>query len=268
MIHLDHNSALRSPSAALPTEVTASSRRRLRQAIRLGALGLLLGSLPGCQSITGSPSVAQVRVIDASTNVSAIDVYQGTGILAYNLGLGTITSYVPTLPGTFSINADVAGTKQQLTSSYGTFLNGGQYTVIVGDVSASLQETILTDQTIPAPSGQVALRFVDQSNRGGTVDLYLVPSGSNITQVRAVLTGVALGTNTGYIDVPAGTYTLAAVPSGTVPTTATATSYYGASVNYPSGTARTIVLIDQQLITTPGIQIVVADDYDPVGAPN
>jgi hypothetical protein len=83
-----------------------------------------------------------------------------------------------------------------------------------------------------------------------------------------VLTGVAFGTNTGYIDVPAGTYTLAAVPSGTTPTTSTATSYSGASVYYPSGTARTIVLIDQQLITTPGIQVVVADDYDPVGAPN
>ena len=163
---------------------------------------------------------------------------------------------------------DVAGTKQQVASAYGTFQNGGQYTVIVGDESPTLQETILTDQTIPAPTGQVAFRFVDQSTRGGTLDLYLVPAGSNITQVRAVLTGVALGTVTAYMNVPAGTYTLAAVPSGTVPTTATATSYYGASINYPSGTARTIVILDQQLITTPGVQVVVADDYDPVGAPN
>jgi hypothetical protein len=266
MIDLDPIPALSHCPA--PGSAPAIPRPHLRRAARLGGLAILLGALPGCQSVTGTTSVAQVRVIDASTNVSALDVYQGSAVLAYNLGLGTITSYVPTTPGTFGINVDVAGTKTQVSSAYGTFQNGGQYTVIVGDASTSLQETILTDQTIPAPTGQVALRFVDSSSRGGAVDLYLIPSGSNITQVRAVLTGVAFGTNTGYIDVPAGTYTLAAVPSGTTPTTSTATSYSGASVYYPSGTARTIVLIDQQLITTPGIQVVVADDYDPVGAPN
>ena len=255
-------------AAPLDSAAFKRSKRLSRKALGLGSLTLLFSGLSGCSSVSGTPNLALVRIIDAAADTSGIDVYQGAGILAYDLGLGTITSYVPTSPGTYALNSDLAGTKQLLATAYGTFQLGGQYTVIVGDDSTALQETILKDQTIPAPAGEVSIRFVDQSTRTGAVDLYLIPMGSNITQVKPALTGVAFGTNTGYIDVPSGTYTLSAVPSGSVPTTATTTSFTSASTYYPSGSARTIVLIDQKLITTPGLQVVVADDYDYVGTPN
>jgi hypothetical protein len=266
MSHLDHIPVF-SKSTDSELKRPAARPRRMIQALSLCSVGLLLGA-SGCASVTGSPVVSQVRIIDASPDTPGIDVYQGTGVLAYNLGLGTITSYVPTTQGTFSINVDLAGTRQQLTSAYGTFLAGGQYTVVVGNFSTSLQETILKDQSIPAPAGQVDVRFIAQSTRSGPVDIYLIPSGSTITQVRPALAGVVFGTNSGYLNIPNGTYTISVLPAGTVPTAATTTYYTSAATNYPSGTARTIVLIDQQLITTPGVQAVIADDYDPVGAPN
>ena len=232
-----------------------------RAGLALG-LGALLLPLPGCQSITGVSPASQVRIIDAVPNGGGIDVYQGSGILAYNLGLGVITSYVPITPGNYAINVDAAGTKTLLVSATGTFANGQQYTVVVGNYFSQLQEIILKDQSQPAPTGQVAIRVVDQSTRGGTVDLYLVPTGSTIAQVRPFLTGIAFGSNTGYVDVPSGSYTLEAVPSGTVPTATTTTLYTGSSLNYSSGSAKTVVLIDQQLVTVPGIQAIVADDYE------
>ena len=237
-----------------------------RRGFTLGALALALAGLPGCQNISGTQTYSEVRIIDASSNAKAIDVYQGTGVLAYNLGLGTITSYVPTTPGTYGINVDIAGTQTQLVSARGTFGASQQYTVIVGDFLTGLAETILTDQTTPAPAGQVDVRIVDQASAAGAVDIYLIPSGSTITQVRPLLTDVVFDSNTGYLSIPAGTYTLSAVPTGTTPTATSTTSYTGAAVSYPAGTARTIVLINQQLITTPGLQVVVADDYDPVGS--
>lgn len=235
---------------------------RAKKVWTLGALALLLGTLPGCQSITGSSTVSQIRVVDASPDAGGLDVYQGSGVLAYNLGLGTITSYIPTAPGTYTINVDAAGTRTVLAQQAGTLAAGAQYTVLIGNYLAGIQETILRDQAQPAPSGQIALRVVDQSTRAGAVDLYLIPSGSMITQVRPALTNVVFGQNTGYFNVPTGTYTVAAVPTGTVPTASTTTSYTGSAVTYPAGSARTLILIDQQLITTPGLQVIVADDYD------
>jgi hypothetical protein len=222
--------------------------------------------LSGCQSITGNPRVAGVRIIDASPDAPGLDIYQGSSVLAYNLGLGTITSYVSLTPGTYGIVADVAGTRQQLISAQGSFGSDAQYTVIVGNYLNSLQEIILKDQSTPAPLGQINVRFIDQSTRAGALDLYLVPSGSTVVQVKPILTNIAFNVNTGYFNVPAGSYTLVALPAGTVPT-ATGTTYYtGASVAYSGGSARTFVLIDQQLITVPGVQVVVGDDYDSPGA--
>ena len=254
-------------------ELTLPKRRALpgagllaRRALCLTGAALALSVLPGCQNITGNPSLSQLRIIDASPDAPGIDIYENNAVLAYNLGLGTITSYVPIVPGVYNIAVDAAGTRTQLTTSRASLATNGQYTVLVGDNLASLGETVLQDQTTPAPSGQISLRVVDQSTRAGSVDLYLIPTGLTITNVRPILQSVSFGTNTGYFDVPAGTYTLAALPAGTVPTSTTTSSYTGASVSYSGGSARTFVLIDQQLITTPGLQVVVADDYDPATA--
>ena len=236
-----------------------------RSGVALGLAALLL-PLPGCQSVTGAAPVSQVRIIDTVPDGNGIDVYQGNQILAYNLGLGIITSYVPINPGNYAINVDQAGTHQTLASASGTFLNGAQYTVLIGSYFASLQEIILRDQVVAAPAGQISIRVLDASTRGGNIDLYLVPTGSTITAVKPFLTNINFNSNSGYINIPVGTYTLYALPAGTVPTAAGATLYTGSAVTYTTGSASTIVLIDQQLVTTPGIRVIVATDYDPAGA--
>ncbi len=234
-------------------------RKTLMQAAGLAAL---LGTLPGCQSITGNPTLSQVRIIDASPDAPGLDVYQGAGVLAYNLGLGTVTSYVPIAPGSYAVNVDTAGTKQQLVTASGTFLNNAQYTVLVGNYAASLQELILKDQSQPAPTGDISVRIIDQSVKTGGVDVYLVPSGSTLAGALPILTDVTFNTNTGYMNVPAATYTLAVVPTGTKVSASTATLYTGAAVAYPGSSARTLVLIDTVTTSVPGIQVVTANDFD------
>jgi len=234
----------------------------VRHAARLAAVTTLLGVLTGCQGIVDTTSSSQVRIIDASPDAPGLDIYQGTGPLAYNLGFGTITSYVPIVPGTYTISADSAGTKQVLSSSKGTFVNSAQYTVLIGNNAASLQQLILKDQSQSAPSGQIALRFIDQATRVSSVDVYLVPAGQKLTAVTPVATGLVFNVNTGYINIPTGTYTLVLVPTGTIPTSTTVATYTGAQTTYPGGSARTIILIDQQLVTTPGLQVITAADYD------
>ena len=244
-----------------------SNARSARSTLPLLLVGTLL-PLFGCQGISGPLPTSQVRIIHASPDAGSLDVSQDSGPLAYNLGLGTISSYVPVATGNYGITADIAGTHQHLVSASSTFLENAQYTVLISNTANALQEVILKDQTQPAPAGQVSLRFTDQSTRAGAVDLYLVPTGSTITQVRPILTNFAFTQNTGYINLAAGAYTLIAVPAGTTPTTASGTSYTGPAITYPAGAARTIVLIDQQTGSTPGLQAVIANDVDPTSVTN
>ncbi|WP_334239407.1 DUF4397 domain-containing protein [Terriglobus sp. ADX1] len=228
----------------------------------LGGSVCLLG-LSGC-GVNGSTSVnaAQLRVIDATPDAGGIDIYAGSNVLTYNLGYGTITSYIPMNPGTYTLAADATGTKTALSSVRASLLNGKQYTLLFSSVAASLQAQVLTDQSQPAPTGQIALRFLDEAIYPGALDVYLVPNGSTIDKVNPILTNLNFGNTPTYLNVPTGTYTLYIVSAGTVVATTTVPMYTGASTTYPSGSARTFVLLDQQILTTPSVQVVMANDYD------
>src|ERR1700733_1482748 len=145
---------------------------RAKSLARLAALVLLLAGLPGCQNIqTTATDTAQIRFIDASPDpiIPGLDIYQNTSAVAYNLGFGTITSYVPLTQGAYTFSAYTAGSRQTLIATKQTLVVGKQYTAIVGNNAANLQETILTDQSTPAPAGEVAVRFIDQATRAGAV---------------------------------------------------------------------------------------------------
>ena len=200
-------------------------------------------------------------MIDASPDAPGMDIYAGSNAIAYNLGFGTVTSYVSLGPGIYTFTADTAGSKQVLTSAKATLVTANEYTILLGNLSANLQGLVLTDQAQAAPSGQIALRFIDEATRVGAMDVYLVPAGVKLTAVSPVLTNISFPTNSGYLDVPSGTYTLVLVPTGTVPTSTTVATYTGAQVAYSGGSASTIILVDQQLVATPGLQVISVPDY-------
>jgi hypothetical protein len=256
-----------------PASLLAGRRRRL------AALAVLATALTGCGSITGSQPFTQVRVIDASPDAPNLDIYQNSSSQAaqaglYNIGFGTVSSYIPLAPGAYTHAAYTAGTQQQLAQVRGSFATATQYTVLTGNIAANLQMTVLRDQSTPAPAGQVALRFLGQATRVGAVDLYLVAPGASLAGVAPIATAINFGANTGYLNAPSGTYSIVALPSGS--RNLAAPAYTGSQVSYPGGAARTIVLIDNfgsplpqtqpPAAFTPSLQLITADDYDPAAS--
>jgi hypothetical protein len=242
-------------------------------AIRLAALAMVAAVLTGCQGMSRVQPVSQVRVIDASPDAPAIDIRQNSATNLYNVGFGTVSSYIPVAPGDYTHAAYTAGTSQQLAAVKASFLDGGQYTVLTGNTAAALQMSVLRDRSTPAPAGQVALRIVSQTTRPAAFDLYLLPAGSPMTALVPLASHATFGSNTGYINAPSGTYSLLAFPAGSSPLE-TRPIYNGAQASYPSGAVRTLVLIDQlrspryqptqgARTATPSLEIITANDFDP-----
>jgi hypothetical protein len=235
-------------------------------AARLAAVLLAAAGLSGCQSI--DMNSAQLRVIDASPDAGVIDSYQNSSALAYNLGFGTMTSYVPMSPGAYTLAADKAGTRQTLVASTDTLVAGKQYTEIVGSSLANMQQTVFLDQSVPAPAGQIAVRLINEATRSGAVDVYLVPMSGRLMKTSPLAVNLNFGANSGYIIVPEGTFAIDVVPAGKALASSTVTLMSGAQADYASGAVRTVVLIDQETLgtqhaaLTPGVQSIVADDVD------
>jgi Domain of unknown function (DUF4397) len=254
-----------------PASIMRLNLHLAQRTIRLGALSLLAVTLAGCQSIAGTQSVTQVRFIHASPDAPALDLYQNlpqssaqsSQASLYNVAFGAVSSYMLLPPGAYTHTASVAGTLQQLANVRGTFAAGAQYTVLAGNIAANLQMSVLKDQSTPAPAGQVALRFLGQATRTGPVDLYLLPSGANLSGQAPIAIGVGFGVNTGYLNVPANTYSVVALPAGSPPTSAATPLLTGSQAFYPAGSVRTIVLLDQQPLSAPALQLITADDFDP-----
>lgn len=249
---------------------------------RLALLPVMAVSLTGCQIIASSNQYTQVRFIDASPDAPGLDIYQNSVASLYNIGFGAASSYIAVAPAAYNYAVDVTATRQQLASVSGVLALGAQYTVLVGNVTASLQMTLLKDESAPAPSGQVAFRFLDQSTRLGPVDIYLVPANGTLATTTPILTKVAFNNTPAYLDIPSGTYSIVVLPTGTATQTTTTTTttatgtttttttsttaiptlYSGNQVVYPGASARTIILIDQPLSNPVTIQAITADDYD------
>lgn len=232
---------------------------------------LLLGAamlLSGCQSLAGNS--AQLRILDASPDAGVIDAYQNNTGLAYNLQFGTVTTYVAMQPGTYTLSAAKSGTRQILVSGSASLVGGHQYTEIIGNVAGDLQQFVLEDQIQPAPAGQIALRLLNEAPRTGHVDVYLVARGGRLANTSPLAVNLAFSGLTGYINVPAGAYAIDVVPAGTALVSSSTTLMSGAQVAYDAGSVRTVVILDQETLgpqhgpLTPGVQAIIATDFDPV----
>jgi hypothetical protein len=210
-------------------------------------------------------NVAQVRFIDASPDFynPGLDFYINKTPALYNVGYTSHSSYISVTPGTYTFGAAADGSTptQTLIQTPGTLLNGHTYSYVVGDLMANLSGTLLQDQTQPAPSGEISVRFIDQNDVIGLVDVYAIPAGATLLTTKPLLQGVNFGDVKGYLGIPAGSYTLAVLPAGTQPIATTIALYSGTATGYTAGSVLTFFITDQQLTTTPGLNIFSVTDY-------
>lgn len=226
----------------------------------------LAGSLvlAGCQNVSGYTQVSLVRVIDASYNAPAIDVYVEGTLLEANVGQGNISSY-----GTFAPNNNAAvkvtaiSNNKTLTSSNATLLAGKANSVLVTDINAGYQVTVLADQSTAAPSGHSDYRFLNQAPSTGAVDVYFL-SGTAATvfaTAKPVITALAVGATSGYVSIPSSTLYMIIAPTGTTLSTTNTTIYISQPIALTGGEVRTVLIVDPLLVTQP-VQVYTANDVN------
>ena len=214
-------------------------------------------SLSGCSAVAGNGPTTLIRVVDAAYNSQALDAYVSTTLIAVNFAGPSIGSYAFLPPGAATIKIVPTGKSMALAQLSGTLLSRDQHTVYITGQGANIQASLLTDQNLPAPAGSFAVRFLQQAVSTGAVDIYFVPDGTKIVDAKPVFSGLASGAVTAYTNIPTGTYDLIVVPAGTIKN-----AYTSAATIYTDGQVRTMLILDQQLLNNPPVNVMVANDLD------
>jgi hypothetical protein len=235
-----------------------TSTRRLADLVCLAiALAFVVSILNGCTSVAGSAPVSLVRVIDASYNAPALDAYVSGVPIALKLVAPILSNYAYAGPGAVTVKLDAQGTSDVLQSLTGNLLADTQYSIFVTDMGKGFTATLLTDQSVAAPAGDVTFRFLQQANVTGAVDVYVVPDGTDLTKAKPLFTALAPGSVTKYVTLAAADYDIAVAPTGT-----TTGAYISTGTTYTGGQVQTVLILDEQLLKTPPVTILVANDVE------
>jgi hypothetical protein len=226
---------------------------------RVAATAALAGMpLLGCQNVQNStPSQTQVRVIDASYNAPSVNVDVATTPIATNVGAASFTNYAFLPPENTAAYVFPTGSTTPSATAAGEFLVSEQHSVFITDSGNGYTASILTDQPLAAPTGYFSIRFLQQALVAGAVDIYLVPAAATLAGAKPVYTDVKPQSVVGYLNVPAGGYTIVVTPTGVI-----TTPYTSAQITFVDGQVRTALIMDAQLTRNPPVTVVVGNDLN------
>ena len=169
------------------------------------ALALAVGS---AQAV-GTGVNARVRVIHASPDAPAVDVWVNGAPAFTNLAYKGITSYAMLRAGTYNVKVVPAGmTSPVVIEADLTLKRNTDYTIMAIGKLADIHPLVLIDNGRPAPADQARVRFVHASPDAPAVDI-AVHDGP------VLFSDVAFGESGGYIQVPMGPYPLEVRLAGT-----------------------------------------------------
>jgi hypothetical protein len=160
---------------------------------------------------THAESMAYIRVIHASPDVGVVDVFVDGNKLLSSFQFGVVTPYVPLPAGGHHVQIALIGTgvgAAVITQSIMVQANTPYTVAAIGTKETGFSLTVFTDNNVVS-NNDAKVRVYHLSLGTGTVN---VTNGST-----SVASDLSYQNASGYVDIPAGSYTLnAVIPNQTV----------------------------------------------------
>ncbi len=156
--------------------------------------------------VNANDSRTRLRVVHASADAPNVDVSVNSGVVLPNVPFGVGSDYLTVLSDTYNIDVSAAGTSTSVINADLTLDARTDYTVAAVNMLNNIEPLILVDNNIPPADGNVKVRLVHAAPSAGLVDIYITAPGADISTLDPTISDFEFKTNTGYLEVPAGTY--------------------------------------------------------------
>lgn len=201
---------------------------RLWKTVPIGllALGTMLLA-GGC----GSSSTA-ARLMNAMNGQSSVSMLVNNSTVANGTGYGAASGYSPVSSGSQQVQIQAGGVTLFNTS---LTLNSGNNTVLATDSGT----TVFSDNKSTPSSGNIQIRVINAANAMGTVDVYIVSPGTDISTVNATATNIGFQAASTYQTLAAGSYQVEFTQAGTKNVILNSNA-----LSFSAGQIRTVVSLD------------------------
>jgi hypothetical protein len=153
-------------------------------------------------------SGARVRVVHASPDAPAVDVWVNDGVAFSNAPFKGITAYAALDTGTYNVKVVPTGATEPVVINADLTLEAKDYTVVAVGTLESIEPLVLVDNNAMPAAGKAHVRFVHASPDAPSVDI-AVKGGP------VLFSNVAFKEVGDYLPVDAGTYDLEVRLTGT-----------------------------------------------------
>lgn len=174
--------------------------------LSLVAMLMALALVPAAFAQGGT---AKVRVIHASPDAPAVDVYVNGSRALADVPFFTASDYLDLPAGTYQVQVTPAGqpASAAVIDASATIEAGKAYTIAATGPVASIAPTVIEDDLTAPAAGQAHVRVYHFSPDAPAVDVQLA-DGTKLIE------GLAFPNASNYLPVPAGSYDLQVVPAG------------------------------------------------------
>jgi hypothetical protein len=143
--------------------------------------------------------------MNAVIDESSVDVLlDGTKVATEAYGVAP--TYISVSSGSRHLQIEPTGSSTPFIDQTLSLSSGNNYTVVAVNFSSSHQALVLSDQNSAPASGDIAIRIVDASPELGSVDVYIVAPGTDLTAVTATISNLPVDGVSNYQTLAAGSY--------------------------------------------------------------
>lgn len=178
---------------------------------------LLVAAVAGLVACGGGEdrSKAQVRLVNASVDHAALDLYDEEGRrLRADVPFGGDAAYAEVDPEDADFDVTRAGSTTPLASTAPALSEGDRYS-LVAYTSGNSVATVLVDDNVDAPdSGEVRVRVLNAAPDAGSLDVYLTTSDADLADAEALHADAAAGNLTALVTTDAATWRLRVTAAG------------------------------------------------------
>lgn len=171
----------------------------------LGAFGLASAASP---SASAQSSEAKLRVIHASPDAPAVDIYVNGSKAISNLAFKDVSPWASLPAGTYDVKVTAAGGTDAVIQANLPLEGGKYYSVVATGKLANITAKVFTDDFSPLDAGKARLRVVHASPDAPAVDVA-------VTGGPVLVPNLAFPDASGNLAVDAGTYDVEVRAAGT-----------------------------------------------------